>query len=345
MKPIDLRSDTVTHPTDAMREAMATAEVDDDVFDEDPTVHRLERLASEKLGKEAALLVPSGTMGNLVSLLTHCQRGDGVLLGDRSHIFQHEVGGLSALGGLFPHILGNADDGTLPLASLEAAIQPPDIHCPPTRLICLENTHNFCHGAPLPVQYMAAVGALARRRDLKLHLDGARLFNAAAALAVTPASLAEEADSVMVCLSKGLSAPVGSVVCGSRAFIRRARKWRKMLGGGMRQAGHIAAAGIVALEQQVERLREDHENTLHLALGLQEAPGIELDLARVKTNILFFQLSHPSLSAEAFLSSLEKDNVKILLTGPVTFRAVVHREISRKDIDTVVQTARKLLTA
>lgn len=344
MKPIDLRSDTVTHPTAAMRQALAEAEVGDDVFGEDPTVLRLERQAADIMGKEAGLLVPSGTMGNLICLLTHCQRGDGVLLGDRSHIFNHEVGGLSALGGLVPHILGNADDGTLPIDALERAIHPDDIHCAPMRLICLENTHNFCHGAPLSADYMNTVGTLAKDHGLKLHLDGARLFNAAAALDVTPDELAQTADSVMFCLSKGLSAPVGSLVCATEEFIRRARKWRKMLGGGMRQAGHLAAAGLIALKEPMSQLKMDHENALHLALGLEKTPGIELDLHRVKTNILFFRLEHPRIAPRTFLDSLAQRNIKILLTGPAEFRAVVHREITRQDIDTVTDAILQLVT-
>jgi len=345
MKVIDLRSDTLTQPTQAMRDALAQAEVGDDVFDEDPSVHRLERLAAEKTGKQAALFVPSGTMGNLVALLTHCQRGDSVLVGDRSHIFQHEVGGLSALGGILAHPLANEEDGTLPVDALEAAIHPPDIHCPPTRLICLENTHNFCHGSPLSPAYMAAVGALAKRRGLLLHLDGARLFNAAEALGVTAAELAREADSVMFCLSKGLSAPVGSLLSGGEEFIRRARKWRKMVGGGMRQAGHLAAAGLVALRDMTARLKEDRENARRLGQGLAAIPGIEIDLSRVKTNILFFALKAPGMKGSAFLDLLEKNQIKMLETGPGIFRAVLHREISSGDVATVTDTIKRLLAS
>ena len=249
---IDLRSDTLTHPTQSMREAMATAEVGDDVFQEDPTVQKLETLSAEKMGKEAALFVPSGCMGNLISLLSHCGRGDEILLGDRSHISLYEVGGVAALGGVHPRPLPNNNDGTISIDLLEKGIRHSDIHCPPTRLICLENTHNFCQGSPITPDYMTEVREIANKFGLKIHLDGARIFNAAVALGVPVAKLTEKVDSVMFCLSKGLSAPVGSLVCGSSEFIVKARKARKMVGGGMRQVGHIAAAGLIAITEQVE---------------------------------------------------------------------------------------------
>ena len=252
---IDLRSDTFTFPTKSMREAMATAEVGDDVFQEDPTVKKLETLAAEKTGKEAALFVPSGTMGNLISVLSHCGRGDEILLGDKSHISLYEVGGVSALGGVHPRTLPNNDDGTISIEILEKGIRHPDIHSPPTRLICLENTHNLCQGSPIHPEYMMSVWNLAKKYGLKIHLDGARIFNAAVALKMPVSKLTEKVDSVMFCLSKGLSAPVGSLVCGSAEFIDKARKARKMLGGGMRQAGHLAAAGIISLVNLVDRLQ------------------------------------------------------------------------------------------
>ena len=338
---IDLRSDTFTQPTKSMRDAMATAEVGDDVFQEDPTVQKLEALSAEKTGKKSALFVPSGTMGNLISVLSHCSRGDEILLGDRCHISLYEVGGISALGGIHPRTLPNNCDGTISLDLLEKGIRQSDIHSPTTRLICLENTHNFCQGSPLGPDYMSFVGDLAKNYGLKIHLDGARVFNAATALKVPVSKLTEEVDSVMFCLSKGLSAPVGSLVCGSSEFIDKARKMRKMVGGGMRQAGHLAAAGLVALQELVERLREDHKNTKLLAEGIVHLDGIELDETQVKTNILFFKLT--GMEGTKFLSELEKHQIKILMTGKGTFRAVIHREVSKKQVETVIETIRLIL--
>ena len=343
MKPIDLRSDTFTQPTPAMREAMANAEVGDDVFEEDPTLIKLEKLAAKKTGKESALFVPSGTMGNLISVLTHCQRGDEVLLGDRSHIFLHEVGGISALGGVHPRILPNNQDGTLPLSLIEQSIRHEDIHSPSTRLICLENTHNFCQGSPISPEHMDSVGDLAAKYGLKIHLDGARLFNAAVALNVDVQVLTQRVDSVMFCLSKGLSAPVGSLVCGDRNFIQRARKFRKMVGGGMRQAGHLAAAGLVALESLVERLKDDHLHAKFLAEQLASIESIELDQNSVKTNIIFFKLNHPRIDGDLFLRTLEAKSIKILMTDPGIFRAVLHREISREQVEVVAKTIQSVL--
>ena len=338
---IDLRSDTFTHPTQSMRDAMATAEVGDDVFQEDPTIKKLEALSAEKTGKEAALFVPTGTMGNLISVLSHCDRGDEILLGDRCHISLYEVGGVSALGGVHPRTLANNCDGTISLEILEKGIRHSDIHSPTTRLICLENTHNFCQGTPLSPDYMRSVGNLAKKYGLKIHLDGARVFNAATALNVPVSKLTEDVDSVMFCLSKGLSAPVGSLVCGSSEFIDKARKMRKMVGGGMRQAGHLAAAGLVALQELVERLKEDHKNAKLLANGIAGIDGIELDQTQVKTNILFFKLT--KLEGTKFISELEKQQIKILMTGTGTFRAVIHREVSKEQVERVIETIRLLL--
>jgi threonine aldolase len=344
MKPIDLRSDTFTQPTSAMREAMANAEVGDDVFEEDPTLKKLEMLAAKKTGKESALFVPSGTMGNLISVLSHCQRGDEVLLGDRSHIFLHEVGGISALGGVHPRTLSNNQDGTLPLSLLEQSIRHEDIHSPSTRLICLENTHNFCQGSPISPEYMDSLGDLAEKYGLKVHLDGARLFNAAVALDIDVEFLTKRVDSVMFCLSKGLSAPVGSIVCGERGFIQRARKFRKMVGGGMRQAGHLAAAGLVALESLTERLKDDHLHAKFLAEQLASCEGIELDQNSVKTNIIFFKLNHSRIDEDLFLRTLEENSIKILMTEPRIFRAVLHREITREQVEVVARTIQSILT-
>ena len=343
MQIIDLRSDTMTLPTEAMREAMAHARVGDDVFDEDPTLHHLQDLAAEKLGKEAALFVPSGTMGNLVSLLTHCGRGDEIILGDRSHIFLNEVGGISALGGIHPHTLSNNDDGTLPLEAVEAAIRHSDLHYPPTRVICLENTHNYCFGTPLTPQYMDSVAQLAQKHGLKIHVDGARIFNASTALSIPVADLTRQADSVMFCLSKGLSAPVGSVICGTRDWVEQARKWRKMVGGGMRQAGHLAAAGIVALETLIDRLVEDHHNTQILAKGLMPLKGIILEPNKNPTNILFFKLKHPEVTPETFLQAMESRGVKLLLMEGDIFRAVLNRMVTQAQTESALQIAESIL--
>src|SRR5215217_1002353 len=270
MEYIDLRSDTVTEPTPEMREAMAEAEVGDDVYGDDPTVNRLEELAAEMLGKEAALFAPSGTMGNLIALLVHCQRGHEVIVGNLSHIYLNEAGGMSALGGMQPCPIRNQPDGTLALDDILASIRTEDVHHPITRLICLENTQNICGGVPLTPDYTRQVGELARQNNLSLHIDGARIFNAAAAQNVAIRELVEPADSVMFCLSKGLAAPMGSMLVGSQKFIKRARYIRKMLGGGMRQVGIVAAAGIISLERMTRRLSEDHLRAKKLADGLRQ---------------------------------------------------------------------------
>ena len=343
MRVIDLRSDTVTQPTPSMREAMYRAEVGDDVFGEDPTVNRLEELGAEMVGKEAALFVASGTMGNLVSLLTHCQRGDEVILGDRCHTFLYEVGGAAGLGGIQLRPLTNEEDGTLDLQEIEAAIRPPNIHFPPTRLICLENSHNRCGGAALPPDYMESVAAIARRSHLSLHLDGARIFNAAISLGVGVKELTRHADSVMFCLSKGLAAPVGSLVAGSEAFIQRARKVRKMVGGGMRQVGILAAAGIVALTEMVDRLAEDHYNARILAKGLAEMRGIEIDLARVETNIVIFSLVAEHITPGELVMDLEDRGVRLLAIEGNRLRAVTHYGLGEEDIKVALEAFREVL--
>lgn len=335
---IDLRSDTVTHPTPAMREAMARAEVGDDVFEEDPTVRRLEEAAAARMGKAAALFVASGTMANLVSLLTHCGRGDEVIVGDQSHTFLSEVGGMAALGGIHPRPVPNQPDGTLRLEDIAAAIRSEDIHHPRTRLIALENTHNRCMGAALPPAYLAQVRALADRHGLAVHIDGARIFNAAVALGIPAAELARFADTVTFCLSKGLCAPVGSLICGPADFIREARRVRKMVGGGMRQAGVLAAAGLVALETMVDRLAEDHQRARRLAEGLAEIPGVRIEVHRVQTNIVIFELDpRVPLDEAAFLEALAARRVRMLRWGPRRFRAVTHYWIDDADIDHALQ--------
>ncbi len=336
MRYIDLRSDTVTHPTPAMREAMYRAEVGDDVFGEDPTVRRLEEMAAERMGKEAALFVASGTMGNLVALLTHCGRGDEVILGDRSHTFFYEQGGMAALGGITPRPIPNQPDGTLRLEDIRAAIRSENVHYPRTRLVCLENTHNLCDGAPLTAEYTAAVAALARQYGLRVHLDGARIFNAAAALGCDVRDLVREVDSVMFCLSKGLCAPVGSVLCGSADFIYEARRARKVVGGGMRQAGILAAAGIVALEQMTGRLWEDHARARRLAEGLAEIPGVRV--GPVYTNIFYFWLDDGvSLAPQEFLRRLREQGVLVLGREDGRFRAVTHYWITDDDIEATLR--------
>lgn len=315
MRIIDLRSDTVTLPTEMMRKAMYQAELGDDVFGEDPTVNRLEKMAAERVGKEAALFVASGTMGNVVCTLTRCARGEEVILGDKSHTFLNEAGGMSALGGIHPHTVPNQPDGTMRLQDIEGAIRGSNVHFPRTRLICLENTHNLCNGAPLSSEYTESVANLAKRHGLLLHLDGARVFNAAVALGVDVRQLTKSVDSLSFCFSKGLSAPVGSVVCGSREFIAEARRTRKVLGGGMRQAGVLAAACIVALEQMVDRLAQDHANAQRLAEGIARIEGLSINAAAIKTNIVYFELAGSWLSAVTFLSRLEKKGFRFLQIG------------------------------
>jgi threonine aldolase len=332
MDIIDLRSDTITRPTPAMRRAMAEAEVGDDVFKEDPTVNRLEEMAAQRMGKPAALLVASGTMGNLVSQLAHCGRGDETLLGDQSHVFFFEQGGASALGGIHPRTLANEPDGTIAVEKIEAAIRPDDVHFPRSRLIILENTHNRCSGTPLTPAYTTAVGRLARRHALKLHIDGARIFNAAVALGVDVAQLTAPADSVTFCLSKGLAAPVGSVVCGDESFIARARRARKSVGGGMRQAGIIAAAGIVALTEMVDRLADDHANAKVLAAGLAGIRGLRINPQATATNIVFFGVTKKGLDAPMLVARLHAEGVRVLPTAPDQMRAVLNYHVTAADV-------------
>jgi len=343
MEIVDLRSDTITRPTAAMRKAMAEAEVGDDVFKEDPTVNRLEEMAAQRMGKPAALLVSSGTMGNLVSQLAHCGRGSETLLGDQSHVFFYEQGGASALGGIHPRTLSNAEDGTIPLDIIETAIRPDDVHFPRSRLIILENTHNRCNGVPLTPAYTRSVGQLAARHGLKLHIDGARIFNAAVALGVDAAELAGPADSVTFCLSKGLAAPVGSVVCGNEDFIAEARRARKSVGGGMRQAGIIAAAGIVALTEMVDRLAEDHANARALAMGLAQTPGLEIDPERVTTNIVYFRVVREGMDASSLVARLADRGVLVLPTAPDRMRAVLNYHVTADHVERALAVFRKTM--
>lgn len=343
MEFVDLRSDTVTLPTPAMREAMYNAELGDDVFGEDPATNRLEKIAADMMGKEAALLVPSGTMGNLVCSLTHCVRREEVILGDQSHMFLNEAGGMSALGGIHPHIIPNQQDGTMSLKDIESAIRGDNVHFPRTRLVCLENTHNRCVGTPLSPEYIESVAELAGYHGLFVHLDGSRIFNASVALGVDVRDLTRNVDSLIFCLSKGLSAPVGSIVCGSGEFIAEARRTRKVLGGGMRQAGVIAAAGIIALEQMVDRLEEDHRHARSLAEGISSIPGLSIDLPGIQTNIIYFDLDSTLLTADELVIKLGEKGIKLLKTGPSRFRMVTHYGISSKDIDVTLKAIAELM--
>ncbi len=345
MKMIDLRSDTVTQPTPEMREAMAKAEVGDDVYGEDTTVNQLQEKAAAMLGKEAALFVPSGTMGNLISVLSHCGRGDEVILGNKAHIFLYEAGGISALGGVHSRQLPNQDDGKLLLDDIEAGIRHGDPHEPITRLIALENTHNRCGGSVLPLDYTNKVGEFAKERGIALHLDGARIFNAAAALSSTAKELAAPFDSLTFCLSKGLSAPVGSVICGSSEFIKKAHRLRKQLGGGMRQAGILAAAGIVALDTMVDRMGEDHARARKLAEGLAGVSGIVLDEGSPHTNMIFMNLAeHVEYSAEKVATHMHKARgIRVGVTGARRFRLVLHYWITNDDVEKVIAAFQELL--
>ena len=340
---IDLRSDTVTRPTPAMRTAMAEAVVGDDVYGEDPTVNRLEAKVAEVLGKQAAVFVPSGTMGNLIAVLSHCNRGDEIILGDQAHIFMYEQGGSAAVGGVHPRTLPNRPDGTLDLQQVEDAIRGDNEHYPVTHLIALENTQNRCGGRALPVAYMDAAGALAQQHGLALHVDGARLWNAAVALGVVPARLVAAADSVSVCFSKGLAAPVGSAVAGSAAFIRRARRMRKQVGGGMRQAGVLAAAALVALDEMVDRLAVDHANARQLAEGLAALDGIDLAPETVQTNIVYFNVTLSGMDATRLSGRLAARGVLINPTGARRLRAVTNYHISSEDVATVVAAVQSVL--
>lgn len=329
MKEIDLRSDTVTRPTAGMRAAMAAAEVGDDVYGEDPTVNRLEEMAAALLGKEAALFVPTGTQSNLLGVMSHCERGDEYIVGQQAHTYKYEGGGAAVLGSIQPQPIEFDADGSLDLDRVAAAIKPDDSHFARTRLLCLENTQG---GKVLPMEYLGRAHAFARTRGLGLHLDGARLFNAAVARGVPVREIAQHFDTVSVCLSKGLGAPVGSVLCGSRAHIGKARRWRKVLGGGMRQAGVLAAAGIYALEHHVDRLAEDHRNARRLAQGLSGIEGVDVDADAVQTNMTFMHVAADK--ADSLREWLAGQGVRIGSGNAV--RLVTHLDVDAADIDRVV---------
>jgi len=341
METIDLRSDTVSHPAPGMREAMAQAPVGDDVYGEDPTVNALQEYAAELLGKEAALYCPSATQGNVISVLTHCGRGDELIVGKQAHIFQYEVGAASVLGGIVMNQLQVQPDGTLRLEDIIAAIRDAsNVHFPLTRLICLENTQGGVGGVPITVDYTAQVGELAHSRGLKLHIDGARLFNAAAALKVQPRELVKHADSIQICLSKGLTAPLGALVVGSHEFIDKARRIRKMLGGGMRQAGIVAAAGMIALRDMRERLVDDHATAQQLADGLATIEGVTLQPIHQRTNMVLFSIPS-NVQASDFVAAMEARN--IILRGGPNFRAVTHYWITPERVEYIIAAMREVL--
>ncbi|MBI4276825.1 MAG: low-specificity L-threonine aldolase [Armatimonadetes bacterium] len=341
-RTIDLRSDTVTRPTEEMSEAMARAPVGDDVYGEDPTVNALEALAAQRVGKEASLFVASGTMGNLVALLTHCQRGDEVVVEAESHTYSLESGGMSALAGAIPHPIHGVR-GHITAVQLESVLRPPNVHFAATRLVCLENTHNRAGGTVTPVPALRETCAAARGRGIAVHLDGARIFNAAVALGVDAREVAASVDSVMFCLSKGLSAPVGSMLCGSRAFIERARFYRKMVGGGMRQAGELAAAGIVALEKMVDRLAEDHRHARMLAEGIGAIPGLFVDMEAVHSNIVMVEVRAADLDAAGLVQRVERHGVRANRVSARKLRLVTHRHVAGGDVEEAVAVFRSAM--
>ena len=334
---IDLRSDTVTRPDAAMRKKMAEAEVGDDVYGEDPTVNRLECMVAEMMGKERGLFCASGTQSNLLALMSHCQRGDEYIVGQTAHTYKYEGGGAAVLGSIQPQPLEFEADGTLDLERVQAVIKPDDAHFARTRLFCLENTQG---GKVIPMAYLKAAGEVAKRYGLAFHLDGARIFNAAVKLGIDTQAIAEPFDSVSVCLSKGLGAPVGSVLCGNHALIQEARKWRKMVGGGMRQAGIVAAGGIYALEHNVQRLADDHGNAETLARGLSRIDGIQVLPESAQTNMVFIQTGERGEGLQRFMQERN-----ILITGDDNLRLVTHLNINTQDIERVVEAFHRFFEA
>ena len=339
---VELRSDTFTTPTPEMRRAMAEAEVGDDVFGEDPTVNRLEETAARRFGKEAGLFVVSGTMGNQVSLMAQTQRGEEILLDENSHIFNYEVAAPAILSSVQVHPL-HGQHGILDPDDVRRAIRPANIHYPRTTLVVVENTHNRGGGTIYPLETLRSIRRIADEHGLQVHLDGARLFNASVAKGIDVREYAAQASSVTFCLSKGLGAPIGSVVVGTRDFIDRARRARKLMGGGMRQAGVIAAAGLVALETMVDRLREDHENARVLAEGLARLPGVEIDLARVETNILIFDVRRRDIDAPGLVLKLAERGVKALPVSDTGIRMVTHKDVDRAGILRALETMKTIL--
>ncbi|WAH37781.1 threonine aldolase family protein [Alicyclobacillus dauci] len=341
-KRIDLRSDTVTQPTADMRRAMAEAEVGDDVYGEDPTVNRLETLAAEMLGKEAALFVTSGTQGNQVAIATIARTGEEVIAEAESHIFYYEAAAVSAfVGAQIRQVPGRK--GVLQPTDIKQAIRPRDVHQPRTALICIENTHNRAGGTVTPVHVLEEISSIAKASGVPVHMDGARLFNAAVASGRSAKEIASHVDTVQFCLSKGLSAPVGSVLAGSKAFIDEARQWRKRMGGGLRQAGILAAPGILALTTMVDRLAEDHENARYLAEQLSALPGVTVDLETVQTNIVIADIAGTEVDVNVFVQALRDEGVLSSAFGPTTVRFVTNKDVSREDISTAVDVIANVL--
>jgi len=333
---IDLRSDTVTLPTSEMLDAIKKAKLGDDVFGEDSTVNKLQEMAAEKMGKEAALLVPSGTQANLVSLMSNCQRGELVLLEAESHIYWYEVGGIAAIAGLLPWPI-KASKSTFEPQQLESALRPKNIHFPTPALVCIENTHNRYGGVVVTPSQLEAIGEIAKKHSLKVYMDGARIFNASVALKIDVKEFTKHVDNLMFCLSKGLSCPVGSIIVGNRDFIDRARKNRKILGGGMRQAGIIAAPGIIALEKMIDRLKIDHDNAKFLSEKLAKIQGIYIDLKNVQTNMVTFDLDF-SINCDTFLQKLRENGILALAQAKNRVRLVMHRGIEREHVEKVAAT-------
>lgn len=345
MELIDVRSDTVTEPTPAMRAAMAEALVGDDVYGEDPTVTQLERDAASLFGQEAGLFVTSGTQGNLVALLTHCERGTEAIVGDKAHTFVYEQGGMSALGGIMPHTVPVQEDGTLDLDDIERAIRGDNDHFPRTRLISIENTQGTVGGVALSPEYTQQVADLAHRHHIRCHIDGARIFNAITAFGVTPQEMMATADSLTFCLSKGLCAPVGSVLVGSESFIREARRVRKVLGGGMRQAGILAAAGLLALHEMPKRLHIDHDNAAYLAEALSDLEGVRVLSQHTNFTMIWLEDS-VALSPEQFVQQMHEHGILISAYPAYKrkFRFVMHYWITRQDVEKIVHTMRDILS-
>ena len=334
MTAIDLRSDTVTKPTDEMRRAMAAAEVGDDVFGEDPSINELQERSAALLGKEAGLLTSSGTMSNLIATLAWSDKGDEIIMGDQAHMFWNESAGQAALGGVQTRLVPNDPQGRINADDVAAAIRPPgNLHFPRTSMLCLENTHNRCSGGVLTPEDTKTVCDVAHAAGVPVHLDGARIFNATVALEVPPAELVREVDDLSFCLSKSLSCPVGSVLVGSQEFIEQAKRWRKMLGGGMRQAGILAAAGLVALDTMIDRLAEDHQNARRLAQGLANIDGLTVDPDSIQTNIVFFEVDEDLGTAADLIASLKNHGVLVSYPGKQSIRMVTHRHISPEDIE------------
>lgn len=331
---IDLRSDTVTKPTEEMRKAAYEAEVGDDVYGEDPTINKLEETAAEILGKEAALFVTSGTQGNQIAILTHCRPGNEIILEAESHIFYYETAAASAFAGVQTRTI-KGSRGAMDPAEVQYAIREEDQHYPESGLICLENTHNRAGGAAVPVENMKEIHKIAKGNNIPVHIDGARLFNAASALNLPASELTQYCDTVQVCLSKGLGAPVGSILAGSREFIASARKWRKRLGGGLRQSGIIAAPGLVALTQMRERLAEDHENAQYLSEQLNQINGIHI-INQVDTNIVVADVKDLNMNSSQFVEKIKSEGVLAGTFGPSSVRFVTHYDVSRNDIEKAI---------